>query len=52
MQIVADAQQIQVLLFGTFWNLKTSIFYLQLFEAVDAEPTGMEGANYSISHQK
>jgi len=36
-------QQIQVLLFGSFWNFPPSIFDLQLFESMDAEPVDTEG---------
>ena len=39
MKLVADAQQIQVLLFGTFWNcFSSNIFDPWLVESVDAEP--------------
>ena len=36
-------QQIQVLLFGSFWHFSPSISDLQLFESTDEEPVDTEG---------
>ena len=47
MQIVASARQVQVLFFGTFWNLK-NIFYLWLVESAHAELIISEGQLYTI----
>ena len=41
---LAGARQIQVLLFGTFWNFfSLGIFDLWLVESEDAEPADTEG---------
>ena len=37
MQTIASASQIQVLLFGTFWNFFPE-YFLNIFEYQDAEP--------------
>ena len=43
MQVVVSTQQIQVLLFETFWNFFSSnIFDPLLVESVDAEPEDIE----------
>ena len=34
--------QVQVMLFGTFWNFFLNIFHLQLVEFVDTEPMDRE----------
>ena len=42
--MVACVQQIEVLLFGIFWNFfSPNIFDMQLVEYVDAEPLEVEG---------
>ena len=43
MKIVAIVWQIQVLLFGNFWNFFSSTFDLCSVEFEDAEPMDMKG---------
>ena len=38
MLLVAEVQQIQVLLFGTFWKFFSNVFDPQLVESADVEP--------------
>ena len=41
--------EIQVLLFGTFWNLFLNIFDPWLVESTDVEPANMEGLLYIMT---
>ena len=47
MQIVAGMQQIQVLIFGNFWNFFWNIFNPVLVESMDAEPADTKGRLYN-----
>ena len=46
MQILANAQQIQVLLLGIFGIFFLDIFYLLLVQFLDLEPVNMEDQLY------
>ena len=47
-KMVAGLWQIQVLLFGTFWEFLQNIFDLWLLESADADPMDTEGQVYVI----
>ena len=49
MYLVASTQQIQVLLFGTFWNFFSNVFDPWLVEFEDAETVDTEGQLHLVS---